>query len=85
VYRKDPANQPYMNLQFSSALTTAGTSTLLTSSYECQNCFPYRLISMGSVVSSSDTVSGDVPEPATLALLGAAMAGFMGRRKRHAG
>lgn len=80
--RNTPFANPYLNMTFASALTTAGTvnftyDTDLGGSWECNNCTFIRYVTAGSVT----TVDTDIPEPAPLALFGAALAGLALRRR----
>lgn len=72
------------NFSFANALTNAGGDNLLniSSTYECDNCSPYRRVNGGSLTSLAVTA---VPEPATPALLLAAagMFAFLQRRRKQ--
>jgi hypothetical protein len=75
----------YFNFSFVNPLST-GTQNLNTaSSYECDNCAPYRFVTAGSV--SSAAVVSAVPEPGTwgMMLIGFGAVGVGMRRRRRNG
>jgi len=80
--RNVPFANPYLNLTFASALTSAGTVNFsydigLGGSWECNNCTFIRYITAGSVT----TDTNDVPEPGPVALFGIALAALALRRR----
>jgi len=69
-----PFADPYLNIAFARALSSAGTVNFtLDASYECDNCNTVRFITSGSVTA--------VPEPAPVALFGIALGALFLRRK----
>ena len=74
----------YLTLQFASSLTGGGTISLDTgrSSYECNNCYPYRLVTGGDAT-TSPPVAASAPEPASLVIFGAGLAGLGWVRRRR--
>ena len=79
IVNDSPYARPYLNLTFTDPLTSVGVHNLLdlhNTSWECQNCDPYRYVMAGEASS--------VPEPGTFALIGLAFAGLaFSRRKLH--
>lgn len=76
----------YLNFSFVDPLNPAGGTFALNlaSSYECNNCFTFRMVVSGSLTSEE---AADVPEPGTAALLVPAlgMLGWMSRRRKKQG
>lgn len=82
IVNNAPFAVPYINLAFDTALTSAGTASLITSqnlsgSWECYNCDLIRYVTAGSATTNP------VPEPAPAALFGVALAALLARRKQH--
>jgi hypothetical protein len=71
----------YVTFSFLQALTDAGGTQAINtpSSWECMNCSPWR-----NMTGSVTTLSADVPEPATMAMVLPAlgMLGWMSRRSK---
>jgi hypothetical protein len=77
--------QRYFNFSFISPMDAVGGTFALntSSSYECMNCSPFRMVAKGSLTTVQAVA---VPEPATAAMLLPAlgMLGWMSRRRKKA-
>lgn len=75
-----PAVAPGLALQFENSLALGGVDPIaigeVYASYECINCSPYRDVTGGDATA--------VPEPLSIALFGAGIAGLGLIRRRHA-
>jgi hypothetical protein len=78
-----PGNgQRYLTFAFLDPLPDGGTATIATgSSWECNNCGTFRMVTGGSITSAA----ANVPEPGTLAIMGPALGliGFLARRRKY--
>lgn len=70
----------YVTFSFDAALSSPGAYSINTAySWDCNNCGTYRTVTAGSVTSA------DVPEPASIALLGLGFATMGALRRKKAG
>jgi hypothetical protein len=79
-----PGNgQRYLTFSFLAPLPiNGGTAAINTaSSWECNNCGTFRMVTQGSVTSAA----ANVPEPGTLAIMAPALGliGFLARRRKY--
>ncbi|MFL6659152.1 MAG: PEP-CTERM sorting domain-containing protein [Massilia sp.] len=80
-------NGRLVRLSFLSALTDHGGNVSVAGekhAWECDNCATSRFIVGGSVSATGDAPTSDVPEPASVALLGLAVAALAVARRRKA-
>ena len=84
IVRTTPFAYPLLSLMFVNSLNVAGTNNFVIGNSTCNgagaiesnnNCTNYRYITAGGA-------STDVPEPATIALLGLGLLGFAAARRR---
>lgn len=75
----DEAAHTYLELAFVDPLTAPGTDLLAlqSASYECDDCYPYRIVLSGEAVATGPS---QVPEPATSALLFVGLLGLSAAR-----
>ena len=80
ITRNNPFAQPYIDIVFDNPLTSTGVDNFTLGSFvshECDNCANNRNFISGSATTS-------VPEPASVALLGLGLLGFVASRRKSA-